>query len=94
VVSFTPRPLYPQGKRPRYPLDKRLGGPQYRSGRRGKEKILPLLGLEKYGPIYYAMETKIAIPRISLKALDFSSITVPIRRTFWTKYTVHNGKIL
>jgi hypothetical protein len=28
VVSFTPRPLYPQGKRPWYPLDGRLGGPQ------------------------------------------------------------------
>jgi hypothetical protein len=24
VVSFTPRPLYPQGKRPRYRLDSRL----------------------------------------------------------------------
>jgi hypothetical protein len=27
VVSFTPRPLYPQGKSPRNPLDRRLGGP-------------------------------------------------------------------
>jgi hypothetical protein len=27
-VSFTPRPLYLQGKSPQYPLDKRLGGPQ------------------------------------------------------------------
>jgi hypothetical protein len=26
MVSFTPRPLYPQGKSPWYPLDKRLGG--------------------------------------------------------------------
>jgi hypothetical protein len=25
VVSFTPRPLYPQGKSPRHPLDRRLG---------------------------------------------------------------------
>jgi hypothetical protein len=25
VVSFTPRPLYPYGKSPRYPLDRRLG---------------------------------------------------------------------
>jgi hypothetical protein len=32
VVSFTPRPLYPQGKSPQYPLDRRLGGPQNRSG--------------------------------------------------------------
>jgi hypothetical protein len=35
VVRFTPRPLYPQGKSPRFPLDRRLGGPQIRSGRRG-----------------------------------------------------------
>jgi hypothetical protein len=38
VVSFTPRPLYPQGKRPWYPLDMRLGGPQSLSGHGGKEK--------------------------------------------------------
>jgi hypothetical protein len=38
VVSFTPRPLYPQGKSPWYPLYKRLVGPQSRSGRRGGDK--------------------------------------------------------
>jgi hypothetical protein len=32
--------LYPQGKGPWYPLDRRLGGPQSRSGRGGEEKIL------------------------------------------------------
>jgi hypothetical protein len=26
MVSFTPRPLYPQGDSPRYPFDRRLGG--------------------------------------------------------------------
>jgi hypothetical protein len=31
VVSFTPRPLYTQGKSPWYLLDRRLGGPQSRS---------------------------------------------------------------
>jgi hypothetical protein len=38
VLSFTPRPLYPQGKSPRYPLYKRLDGPEGRS--------LTLQGLE------------------------------------------------
>jgi hypothetical protein len=38
VVSFTPRPLYPQGKSPWYPLDRRLGGPQSRSGCGDEEK--------------------------------------------------------
>jgi hypothetical protein len=38
VVSFTPRPLYPQRKSPWYTFDRRLGGPQSRSGRGGEEK--------------------------------------------------------
>jgi hypothetical protein len=38
VVSFTPRPIYPQGKGPWFPLDRRLGGPQSRSGRGGEDK--------------------------------------------------------
>jgi hypothetical protein len=39
VVSFTCQPLYPQGKSPCYSLDRRLGGPQSRSGRDDEEKI-------------------------------------------------------
>jgi hypothetical protein len=38
VVSFTHRSLYPQGKSPWYPLNKKLVGPQSRSGRGGEEK--------------------------------------------------------
>jgi hypothetical protein len=38
VVSFRPLPLYPQGNSLWYPLDKRLGGPQSRSGRCGEKK--------------------------------------------------------
>jgi hypothetical protein len=37
---FTP------GERPRYPLDRRLGGPQSRSGRRGEEKIVAPTGTQ------------------------------------------------
>jgi hypothetical protein len=41
------RPPYPQGKSPCYPLDRRLGWPQSRSGRGGEEKnFQPLPGLE------------------------------------------------
>jgi hypothetical protein len=47
VVSFTPRPLYPQGRSPWYSLARRLGGPQSLSGRGGEEKnSQPLPGLE------------------------------------------------
>jgi hypothetical protein len=45
VVSFTPRPLYPQEKGPWYPLDRRLGVPHSRSGSGGEEKN-PLPGFE------------------------------------------------
>jgi hypothetical protein len=47
VVSFTPRPLCPQGKSPWYSLDRSLGGPQSRSRRGGAEKnSQPLPGFE------------------------------------------------
>jgi hypothetical protein len=47
AVSFTPRPLYPQGKSPWYPLDRRLGGTRSLSGCGGEEKNSQLLpGLE------------------------------------------------
>jgi len=47
VVSFTTWPLYPQGKSPWYPLDRRLGGPQNHSGHSGEEKnSQPLPGIE------------------------------------------------
>jgi hypothetical protein len=50
VVSFTPLPLYLRGKSPRYPLDRRLGGPQSRYGRRGEEKILDPTGTRTPNP--------------------------------------------
>jgi hypothetical protein len=50
VVSFTPRPLYPRGKSPRYPLDRRLGGLQSRSGRLGEETILDRTGTRNPTP--------------------------------------------
>jgi hypothetical protein len=47
VVSFMPQPLYPQGKSPWYPMDRRLGGPHSWSGHSGEEKnSQPLLGHE------------------------------------------------
>jgi hypothetical protein len=38
VVGLTLRQLYPQGKSPWHPLERRLGGPQRRSGHGGEEK--------------------------------------------------------
>jgi len=36
MFSFTLRQLYPQGKSPQYPLDRRLDGPQNLSGHGGE----------------------------------------------------------
>jgi hypothetical protein len=44
VVSFTPRPLYHRGKRPRYALDRRLDETQSQSRRLEKVKILAATG--------------------------------------------------
>jgi hypothetical protein len=38
VVSITVRPLYPQGKSPCYPLDRKRRRPQSRSANGGEEK--------------------------------------------------------
>jgi hypothetical protein len=47
VGSFTIRPPYPQRKSPCYPLERRMGGPQSRSGHGGEEKNSQTLpGLE------------------------------------------------
>jgi hypothetical protein len=46
-----PAALCPRGKDSRYPLYRRLGGPQSRSGHRGYGKnLLPLLGIEPGSP--------------------------------------------
>jgi len=39
VVSFTPRPLYPRRKNPRYTLYGKLGRPQRQSGNTGISKL-------------------------------------------------------
>jgi hypothetical protein len=44
VISFTPWPLFPGRKKPRYALNKRLDGSQNMSGRHGEEKILDRSG--------------------------------------------------
>jgi hypothetical protein len=50
VVSVTSRPLYLQGKSLRYPWDRRLGGPQSRSGRYGEVNILDPTGSQTPTP--------------------------------------------
>jgi hypothetical protein len=63
VISFTPWPLYPQGKSPRYPLDRWLARPQNRCGRCGVEKRLSFLsGIEPFRPSLVRRYTDWASP--------------------------------
>jgi hypothetical protein len=67
VISFTPLSLYRGGKSTWYPLDMRLSGPQRRSGRLGKEKILDRTGirtptLPSFSPQPVAILTTISRP--------------------------------
>jgi hypothetical protein len=41
MISFTPRPLYPQWNSPQYLLSRRLCGPQNLSGRNGEDIFTP-----------------------------------------------------
>jgi len=52
VGSFTPRPLYSQGKNTRHPLDRRLGGSQSRSGRGGEVSKVPIPSCRESNPGY------------------------------------------
>jgi hypothetical protein len=49
-VSITILPLCPRGKSPPYTLDRRLGGPQRRSGRYRESKILNPIGIRTPPP--------------------------------------------
>jgi hypothetical protein len=54
VVTLAPRPLYLQGKSPWYSLDRRLCGPQRRSGLGGEEKNSHALpGFKPRSPALY-----------------------------------------
>jgi hypothetical protein len=50
VVLHAPAPL-PLWKDPQYPLDRRVDGPQSRSGQHGDEKILDPTGTQTPNPV-------------------------------------------
>jgi hypothetical protein len=70
VVSFTPRPLYPRGKSPQYQLDRRLGGPQSRSGRLG-ENCWPYQGLNSDPSVHLCLSES---PSMSISTEKCSAI--------------------
>jgi hypothetical protein len=77
VLSFMPRPLYPQGKSPWYPLDRRLGGTQRRSGRGGEEKNShPLPGLKP--PIIQPVAQRCTTELSRLQYTEYNIFSTPV----------------
>jgi hypothetical protein len=75
VVSFTTRLLYPKGKSPWCPLDRRLSGPQSRSGRGGEEKnsqLLPELESPIVQPVAQRHTTELS--RLRFETRSFTKI--------------------
>jgi hypothetical protein len=65
VVRFTPQPLYYRGKNTRYPLERRLVGPQSRSERCGEYKNSqppPVIEPRSFSPKPVAVPTE--LPRL------------------------------
>jgi hypothetical protein len=90
VVSFTPPPLYSQGKSPWDPLDRRLGGPQIRSGRGGEEKnsqeeLIATQIIKKFTAFYGGrriINVFTKAPHCSHPESDESSPQLPIQSNF------------
>jgi hypothetical protein len=76
VVTFTPRPLYPQGrKNRRYPLDRRLGGSQGQSGQWRREKSLtPAVNQTSAVQPIACLYTDYAIPALNIGGKEFNII--------------------
>jgi hypothetical protein len=72
MVSFTPRPIYPRGKSPGYPL----GEPQNRSGPRGEQKILDPTGTRTPTPLSSSPQPVPVLTALS-RLLNFSCTGCP-----------------
>jgi hypothetical protein len=76
VVRFTLFPLYPQGNSPRYPVYRRLGGSQNRSGRHGEVKI-NIIYFERFSTNIISSNMKV---KLVLRVYNISSTSETIPR--------------
>jgi hypothetical protein len=80
VVSFTPRLLYPRGKSPWYPFDRRLGGPQIGFEHGTEEKnSQPPPGIEtpiirSSSPQPVDIPTELFLPKSNCQAIQYSFV--------------------
>jgi hypothetical protein len=92
VVRSTPQPLYLQGKSPRYPLHRRLGGTQSRSGRCDEEKNSQSLpGLEHRSSSPQPPNLGHLPVTIPTDIIRFTTSAFSTRPKFWCiiKYRIH-----
>jgi hypothetical protein len=78
VINFTPRPLYPQEKSQRYPLDRRLHGPQ---GPCGQDKNISPAGNRSLAVQPVAIPTELS-PTIVINPKSNNNIHVRILQNF------------
>jgi hypothetical protein len=90
MVNFTPRPLCPHGKSPWYPLDRRLGELQSRSGRGSEEKNPhPLPGLEL--PNIQPLAQRYTIPAPITQPRRFPKGNMPSPIPFQSQFTTQSS---
>jgi hypothetical protein len=82
-VSYTLRSLYLWRKTRRYPLDRRLGGPQDRSTRRGEQENLAPYGDSNFDPS--------AVQPVASRYTD-SAIPAPVLHSLSTSPWRHMGE--
>jgi hypothetical protein len=83
MVSYTARTPYCRGKSPRYPLDRRLIGPQSRYGRCGVEKnLLPLTEIKHRTSSPWTVSIRTELSRLFTKNETPFSSTGNLRQMF------------
>ena len=75
---LTLRPLYPWEKSPRYPLDRKLDGPQSAPGRFSDKKILLSLGIEPRLPGYVTHKPVAIIAELPCRPSGIKVVAVPL----------------
>jgi hypothetical protein len=88
VVRFTPQSLYPRDESSWYPLDRRLGGPQSRSGRSGEEKN-ECPSLSKF--VDYKVKLKVSLCLIKLHPIK-TYLEVEVRLYTFLTSALDTGK--